>query len=36
MDLQGRSLLKVTDLDAGEFGFLVDLGRELRAEKPRA
>jgi ornithine carbamoyltransferase len=33
MDLHGRSLLKETDLNASEFLFLVDFGRQLRAEK---
>ena len=33
MDLRGRSLLKETDLTAGEFLFLVDLGGRLRADK---
>jgi ornithine carbamoyltransferase len=33
MDLQGRNLLKETDLDAAEFGFLVGQARQLRAEK---
>jgi ornithine carbamoyltransferase len=33
MDLHGRSLLAITDLSAGEFSYLVGLGRELRAEK---
>jgi ornithine carbamoyltransferase len=33
MDLRGRSLLKVTDLNADEFRFLVDQARRLRAEK---
>jgi ornithine carbamoyltransferase len=35
MDLHGRSLLKVTDLTAKEFLFLVDLGGRLRADKRR-
>jgi ornithine carbamoyltransferase len=35
MDLHGRSLLKETDLTAGEFLFLVELARELRADKRR-
>ena len=33
MDLDGRSLLKVTDLNAEEFLFLVDQSGRLRAEK---
>jgi ornithine carbamoyltransferase len=33
MDLYGRSLLKVTDLNADEFLFLVDQARHLRAGK---
>jgi ornithine carbamoyltransferase len=33
MDLQGRSLLKVTDLSAEEFGFLVSSSEQLRSEK---
>jgi ornithine carbamoyltransferase len=33
VDLHGRSLLKVTDLNAEEFLFLVSLARQLRAEK---
>jgi ornithine carbamoyltransferase len=33
MDLRGRSLLKVTDLNAEEFRFLVDQAGRLRAEK---
>jgi ornithine carbamoyltransferase len=33
MDLHGRNLLKVTDLNAEEFTFLVDQARQLRAEK---
>ena len=35
MDLHGRSLLKETDLNAEEFGFLVDQARQLRADKRR-
>jgi ornithine carbamoyltransferase len=35
MDMKGRSLLKVTDLSAAEFRFLVDEARRLRAEKRR-
>jgi ornithine carbamoyltransferase len=35
MDLHGRSLLTVTDLNAEEFGFLVDLAAGLRADKRR-
>jgi ornithine carbamoyltransferase len=35
MDLRGRSLLKVTDLSADEFLFLVGQARSLRAEKRR-
>jgi ornithine carbamoyltransferase len=35
MDLHGRSLLKETDLNAEEFLFLVDLARQLRADKRR-
>jgi ornithine carbamoyltransferase len=35
MDLHGRSLLKETDLSAGEFLFLVDLAGRLRADKRR-
>jgi len=35
MDLHGRSLLKETDLNAEEFGYLVDLARQLRADKRR-
>jgi len=31
--LHGRSLLKVTDLTAGEFGYLVTLGEQSRAER---
>jgi ornithine carbamoyltransferase len=33
MDLHGRSLLKVTDLSAEEFRYVVDLSRRLRADK---
>src|ERR1700729_2732585 len=33
MDLHGRSLRSETDLTAAEFLFLVDLARQLRAEK---
>jgi ornithine carbamoyltransferase len=33
MDLHGRSLLKETDLDAEEFLYLVELARQLRADK---
>jgi ornithine carbamoyltransferase len=33
MDLHGRSLLKVTDLNNDEFLFLVDLARRLRTDK---
>ncbi len=33
MDLHGRSLLKETDLNQEEFLFLVDLARQLRADK---
>ena len=33
MDLHGRSLLKETDLNREEFLFLVDLARQVRAEK---
>jgi ornithine carbamoyltransferase len=33
MDLQGRSLLKETDLSAAEFGYLVDLAGQLRRDK---
>ena len=33
MDLRGRSLLKDTDLSAGEFRYLVDLGARLRRER---
>ena len=35
MNLHGRSLLTVTDLDAEEFLFLVDQARQLRADKRR-
>jgi ornithine carbamoyltransferase len=35
MDLRGRSLLTVTDLNAEEFLFLVDQARSLRADKRR-
>ncbi|HEY1918521.1 MAG TPA: ornithine carbamoyltransferase [Streptosporangiaceae bacterium] len=35
MNLQGRSLLKETDLTADEFRYLVDLASQLRAEKRR-
>jgi ornithine carbamoyltransferase len=35
MDLRGRSLLKETDLNANEFLYLVDLARQVRAEKSR-
>ena len=35
MDLRGRSLLKETDLNADEFRYLVDLARQVRAEKSR-
>jgi ornithine carbamoyltransferase len=35
MDLHGRNLLKVTDLNAEEFGYLVDLGGRLREKKRR-
>ena len=35
MDLRGRSLLTVTDLDAGEFLFLVEEARRLRDDKRR-
>jgi ornithine carbamoyltransferase len=35
MDLRGRSLLKETDLNQEEFLFLVDLARQLRADKRR-
>jgi ornithine carbamoyltransferase len=33
MDLRGRSLLKETDLTAGEFRYLVDLAARLRLDK---
>jgi len=33
MNLRGRSLLKETDLTAGEFIYLIDLGGQLRMEK---
>ena len=33
MNLQGRSLLKETDLSAGEFLYLIDLGGKLRMDK---
>ncbi len=33
MDLRGRSLLKEIDLTAGEFLYLVNLGRRLRSDK---
>ena len=33
MNLNGRSLVKVTDLTAGEFTYLIDLGEQLRKEK---
>jgi ornithine carbamoyltransferase len=33
MNLHGRNLLSVTDLTAGEFHYLVELGRRLREEK---
>jgi ornithine carbamoyltransferase len=33
MNLQGRNLLKEIDLTAAEFGYLVDLGGQLRMEK---
>ncbi|HEX4061596.1 MAG TPA: ornithine carbamoyltransferase [Streptosporangiaceae bacterium] len=33
MDLQGRNLLKETDLSAAEFGYLIDLAAQLRADK---
>ena len=33
MDLRGRCLLKDTDLSAGEFRYLVDLGARLRRER---
>src|SRR6202042_1414913 len=35
MDLHGRSLRSETDLTAAEFLFLVDLARQLRADKRR-
>jgi len=35
MDLHGRNLLKVTDLNAEEFVYLVDLSRRLREKKRR-
>jgi ornithine carbamoyltransferase len=35
MDLQGRNLLKETDLSADEFRYLVDLASQLRADKRR-
>lgn len=35
MDLHGRNLLKVTDLNAEEFGYLVDLAGRLREKKRR-
>jgi ornithine carbamoyltransferase len=35
MDLHGRSLLKVTDLDHEEFLFLLEEARQLRADKRR-
>jgi ornithine carbamoyltransferase len=35
MDLHGRSLLKETDLNAEEFGYLVEEARQLRADKRR-
>ncbi|MGH3230361.1 MAG: hypothetical protein ACRDOA_17605 [Streptosporangiaceae bacterium] len=35
MDLHGRSLLKETDLNAEEFGFLVEEARRLRADERR-
>jgi ornithine carbamoyltransferase len=35
MDLRGRSLLKETDLSADEFVFIVDLARQVRADKRR-
>ncbi|HUC60171.1 MAG TPA: ornithine carbamoyltransferase [Streptosporangiaceae bacterium] len=35
MDLHGRSLLQVTDLNAGEFLFLVDQAARMRADKRR-
>src|SRR5438552_12915008 len=33
MNLQGRNLLKETDLSAAEFLYLVELGRRLRLQK---
>ncbi|MGH3156678.1 MAG: ornithine carbamoyltransferase, partial [Streptosporangiaceae bacterium] len=33
MDLQGRNLLKETDLSAAEFGYLIDLSDQLRRDK---
>ena len=33
MDLIGRSLLKETDLSAAEFGYLVDLGGQLKMQR---
>ena len=33
MNLQGRNLLKETDLSAAEFLYLVDLGGQLRLQK---
>ena len=33
MDLRGRSLLTITDLNAEEFMYLVELARKLRAER---
>jgi ornithine carbamoyltransferase len=33
MDLHGRSLLKITDLNQAEFLYLVDQARQLRADK---
>jgi ornithine carbamoyltransferase len=35
MDLQGRSLLKETDLSAAEFRYLIDLADQLRQDKRR-
>jgi ornithine carbamoyltransferase len=35
MNLQGRNLLKETDLSADEFRYLVDLASQLRADKRR-
>jgi ornithine carbamoyltransferase len=35
MDLQGRSLLKETDLSAAEFVYLIDLAGQLRQDKRR-